>query len=605
MAAQLDTLICQGCGASLSYAPGLQALQCEYCDAVTQIAPAPAAAEAGQLIVPLSVEENALAYGVLRHLVSNDQVPDDMVERAVLSLTCFYLPCFAFHVSYTASWTASFGYQRTETYTDHVNRFIGGEKQRVAVTKNRSVIDWRPVNGQDAGSVAAIGYGGNGLAPAGLLLLERLQNLASARPFDPAYTSGMPTQPYALAQDKAYAMYTEPQVGKLVETNVKRHAQGDQQRDWHWNASTRWSASAVYIPVCHVAIAYGGKQYNAWVDGTNADNVATDPLPENKEKLAFSGRGMIAPLVAMLAVLFAGLASASFFDAMKAERLVAVGVIWVLCLWREGRRARRAQQTRLTALAKRAQRYAQPVAAPVPAAPQGGTDLGSLAMSLLSTAILCVLLYKLVNDPAPDAAAPVAAPAAATVAAAGVPATPAVKPVRALSPIMAAANAQDWATVESLAAQTRPQVPPSASARADSVAAVAHGNKALLKKDYEAAITAFHVALEADSANTDARNKLGAALMRAGDHERARNVLVQLVGIAPGHVEGWRNLAEAAALSGQPDQADASLRMLLHLSKDRKRTAAALKKRAATGKPDKFSEAIARIVKPGATKARS
>lgn len=86
------------------------------------------------------------------------------------------------------------------------------------------------------------------------------------------------------------------------------------------------------------------------------------------------------------------------------------------------------------------------------------------------------------------------------------------------------------------------------------------------------------------------------------DHDRARGVFAELLAIAPGHAQGWRKLAAAAALAGQPDQADASPRMLLHLSKDRKRSAYALKKHAASGKPDKFGEAIARVAKPGANR---
>lgn len=64
------------------------------------------------------------------------------------------------------------------------------------------------------------------------------------------------------------------------------------------------------------------------------------------------------------------------------------------------------------------------------------------------------------------------------------------------------------------------------------------------------------------------------------DHDRARGVFAELLAIAPGHAQGWRKLAAAAALAGQPIKPtpdDASLRMLLHLSKERKRSAPALK----------------------------
>ncbi|NHZ41783.1 hypothetical protein F1609_16670 [Massilia sp. CCM 8693] len=109
MTAQSDPLICQGCGAQLTYAAGLQALQCAYCETVTPIPRAAAmAGKTGQRIIPLSVDDKAFAFGVLRSLSLNHEVPDDMVERAVLSVKASYLPCLAHDVSYTASWTASF-----------------------------------------------------------------------------------------------------------------------------------------------------------------------------------------------------------------------------------------------------------------------------------------------------------------------------------------------------------------------------------------------------------------------------------------------------------------------------------------------------------------
>ncbi|HEX8611614.1 MAG TPA: tetratricopeptide repeat protein [Telluria sp.] len=602
MTAQLDTLICKGCGARLSYAAGLQALQCEYCDTVTQIArAAPAAAgTAAQLLVPMTLDDNVLAYAVLQHLAANDQVPDDMVERAVLSAKRFYMPCFAFTGSYAATWTASFGYNRTETYTDHVDRLGDGKHERVPVTKNRTVVDWRPVSGQDAGNFALLSYGGSGLAPSVLPLLERVRNAPTATPFDVSYVSGIDTQPYTLAAKDTYALHTEAQIGRLVEASVKRHGQGDQQRDWHWNASSRWDAAAVYVPVGHVVLEYGGRQYNVWVDGTNAANLVTDALPGNRVKGSHIARGMILPIIALVALVLTGLASNSFFYEMKMERVGAVAALWFLSAWRERRRARRSRQVRQAALAKRAVRYAQAAATPAPEAPGGGFDWVSLIMSLVSTVIVCVLLYKLSTDPGAPSEA-VAAPAAVAAGAAKASAPPA--PLPPLPPVMAAANVQDWAAVRTLTAKTERPAPVPKAAKAASAAAFSRGAKALLNKDNAAAITAFQAAIEANGANMDARSKLGAAYIGAGDHERAHEVLGELLAAAPGHVEGWRNMAEAAALSNRPAEADASLRMLLHLSKDRKRTSTALRKRAATGEPDQFGEAVARVVKPGAKKA--
>ncbi|NHZ90266.1 tetratricopeptide repeat protein [Massilia sp. CCM 8733] len=584
----------------------MQALQCDYCETVTPIPrAAPTAGKTGQRLIPLSVDDKAFACGVLRYLSLNDLVPDDMVERAVLSVKSSYLPCFAHAVSYTASWTASFGYSRTETYVDHVNRQVDGQSQRVAVTKTRTVVDWRPASGQDAGKFTLLDYGGNSLPAAALPLLERLYCIILATPFKSAYHSGVEIEPYSPTPNAAALPSAAQRADEVIGTLVKRHAQGDRQRDWHWNASTSWDTSAVYVPVGHVLIAYGGKQYKAWVDGTNNANMVTDALPPNKVKGNHMVRGRIAPLLATTALMVAGLASTSFLHEMKMERFAAVGVLLLLAIWRDNRRIKRSQRTRQTALARRAPQYGQPAPTPAPeqASQDNGPDLVSLAISLLSTVIVCALLYKLVNDPA---APPTPVPAARAAAAAAAPLAPVKvhvnQPFKPLPPILLAVNAKDWETVRTLMAQAKPRKPALDIEMTTSAGLLEQGTKDLLDKQSYMAILSFSLAVQLNGANIEARSKLGTALIGAGDYEGAREALGDLLDAAPDHLEGWRNMAEAAALAEQPDQADASLRMLLHLSKNRKETIDELKQRAAAGEPDRFGETVARVLKPAVKK---
>lgn len=609
MTAQLDPLICQGCGAQLTYSANLQALQCDFCETVTPIPRvAPATGKSGQRIIPLSVDNKAFAFGVLRSLSLKHEVPDDMVERAVLSVKASYLPCLAYDVSYTASWTASFGYSRTESYVDHVNRQVDGQSQRVAVTRTRTVIDWRPASGQDAGKLILLDYAGNKLPAAALPLLDRLYCIILAIPYKSAYHSGVEIEPYSPTPNAAMLPSAAQRADEEIGARVKRHGQGDQQRDWHWNASTSWATSSVYVPVGHVLIDYGGKQYNAWVDGTNNANLVTDALPPNKGKGNHLVRGMIAPVLATAALLFAGMTSTSFLHEMKMERLAAVGALWLLLIWRDSRRFKRAQHSRQSALARRALEYGQPAPtpAPEPASRDNGPDLVSLAISLVSTLIVCALLYKLVNDPAATPTPAPAARAAAAPVAAPIPVhvNQPFKPVQPLPPILLAVDARNWKKVRTLMAQPAPHKPASETAVSASAAMLEEGTKALVDKQNQWAITALTIAVSSNGANIEARSKLGAALMTVGDYEGAREALGDLLDAAPDHLEGWRNMAEAAALAEQPDQADASLRMLLHLSKNPKETTKELQQRAAAGVPDLFSEAVARVLKPAAKKKK-
>lgn len=596
MAAQLDTLTCNGCGANLAYAAGIPALECEYCKATT---PTPHAAhereDSAALLIPFALDQDAIGKAVLQHLASGRYTKDDLVACAVVTKSArFYAPAWSFSGSYSAHWTASFGFDRSESYVDTVRRTENGQTRREPVTRTRTVTNWTPVSGADSGSFALLGYGGSGLPPAAIELIEHSGGLGQLTAFTPAHVRGIETQPFAQSQHDTYVERIDARVQALIDAGIKRHAQGSAQRDWHWSSDVNKKVAMVHVPVCQVQYEYKGKTYQLWIDGANPAHVTGDSLPTSFGRRIRLFMGYFVPFWATMALL----TWTPFLDNWLPARMAAVAVLWGHAAWRRHRIFQHSLHIRQLRLAARNFVHG------APAAIKSGIDWLAAAGTIASIAIFVVLLRhmpdpKAVQVPAePVMTAPAPVPAVAPIAVPGAfAADQAVQDSRArFAALLVAANAEDWTQVRSLSAELKQAAPAQRGDRAQSKTAHARGVAALRRDDHAAAITAFEAAVRADPANLDARSNLGSALIASGQFADAITVLGELLQAAPEHSKGWRQMAEAAALDGKSMDADASLRLLLHYAKDRKATIAALRKRGAAATLDKFGEAVSRVL---------
>lgn len=306
-------LICPNCGASLEYSPGARALKCLYCRTVTQIEPEPEVASAAseadkaptgpeELIVPLSVTKDQLLDSVRQFLAIGDYTPDDLVEQAAFkTVEQFYVPAYMYSGGFQALWSASFGFDRTESYTEYERDSDGNSK---TVTKTRTVTDWSPASGHDVGTLGVVTYAGSRLKQSALpvvaSLVEGCRGLASATRYDAAYTSGMQVEAFTVAEPEAYRDRGEAQVDGVISMSVEAHRQGDRQSDWHWSASIGKQYSRLYVPICHVIYEYENKTYEVWVDGSDATNFVADPSPVDARRQSAVWRGYIPGMAATL-----------------------------------------------------------------------------------------------------------------------------------------------------------------------------------------------------------------------------------------------------------------------------------------------------------------
>lgn len=306
-------LQCRSCGAEIVFEPGQQALACEYCGTVNEIRPQgapdytpPAVFER---IVPMRVTEQALDARVLAYIASGDFTPDDMLEKARITLReRYYVPAFVFHVKYNATWNAYFGIDRQEPYTEQ--RIVGGRRQ--AYTAYRTVTDWRPASGSDSGSFDIAAYGGKKLdgeplAPAALAARAAAEGAAIA--YDAAYTAGFEVEGFTRPEAQAFASLARD-IDQRIGRSVRKHAQGDRQRDWRWDAQHTHTCATCAAPICHAVYEYGGKRYHVWLGGhgEGRDNTAisADPLPVDEGKKSAATLGLLPGAAGLLSMLGSG-----------------------------------------------------------------------------------------------------------------------------------------------------------------------------------------------------------------------------------------------------------------------------------------------------------
>lgn len=288
---------CNSCGAEIVFEAGKQSLTCPFCGAVNQIErPEDALETTFERIVPISVTPQELENRVYAYMTSGDFTPDNMIEAATITLReRMYVPAFSFKVDYEATWTASFGFDRKEPYTAYRSVTRNNSTFQEAYTAYRTVTDWRPANGVEAGIFSVAGYAGTKLAgvllaPADIVVHAVIEGSSTA--YNPSFTTGFEVEGFSVPEKKVFESL-KGEINSNIDQRVQNHAQGDKQRDWHWNARMSHATASYAVPICHVAFHYEDKEYNVWVGGHDVNTIRADELPVDKDKKKAANIGFV------------------------------------------------------------------------------------------------------------------------------------------------------------------------------------------------------------------------------------------------------------------------------------------------------------------------
>ena len=316
---------CNSCGAEIAFEAGRQSLTCPFCGAVNKIErPEDALETAFDRIVPITITPHELDNRLYAYMASGNFTPDDMIEASTITLReRYYVPAFAFKVDYEATWTASFGFDRQEPYTAYRNVTSNGRTRQEAYTAYKTVTDWRPANGVEAGIFDVAGYAGsqlNGspLAPA-YLVVHAVMN-GSSTEYNPSYTKGFEVEGFSVPEKKVFESLNG-EINANIDQRVKNHAQGDKQRDWHWNARMSHDTTTYSVPICHAAFQYGDKEYHVWVGGHDVDTIRADELPVDKDKQKAANIGFMPGALGLITAI-----GSAYYWSFVWSSLIATGV---------------------------------------------------------------------------------------------------------------------------------------------------------------------------------------------------------------------------------------------------------------------------------------
>lgn len=277
-------------------------------------------------IIPLGISHDDLEKRVYRYMASGNYTPDDMLEAATITRKeSFYVPAYVFQVEYSATWSASFGFDRIESYTDY-RIVVGprGGRRREKYTAHRTVTDWSEYSGIDKGDLTVSTYAGNRLSNLAIdpaCLVPKIVSEGGVDEFAGFPLRGVEAEEFSVAPSQAFDGLRAT-VNGMIDEKVKRHAKGDHQKDWNWSAKMSYGTVRLLVPLCHATFAYGDKSYEVWVSGRDGEAIRATSLPVDKGRQNTVYAGFV-PLAAGLAGVGIGASMGGFIGAMLVSPVLA------------------------------------------------------------------------------------------------------------------------------------------------------------------------------------------------------------------------------------------------------------------------------------------
>ena len=321
------TEVCKSCGAEIVFEAGKQSLICTFCGAVNKVErPEEFLETSFDRIVPITVTPHELDNRLYAYMASGNFTPDDMIETSVITLReRYYVPVFDFNIDYEATWTASFGYDRQEAYTAYRSVTQNNRTYQEPYTAYKTVTDWHPANGIEAGVFDVAGYAGkklnsSPLVPANLVVHAVIHG--NSTKYNPSFIKGFEVEGFSVPENKVFESLNG-EINANIDKRVKNHAQGDRQRDWHWNARMSHNTIKYVVPICHGAFQYENKEYHVWVGGHDVDAIRADKLPVDIDKQITANIGFAPGILGLISII----GSAYFWGFYGSSSIATIAVL--------------------------------------------------------------------------------------------------------------------------------------------------------------------------------------------------------------------------------------------------------------------------------------
>jgi len=269
---QLKKIGCSNCGAELIFDPGTQMTNCNFCGSQFQIEKAQdeeIATPDG--ILPFKVTKENYEHAVLSWLSEGDYTPDDILNSTIFeSVNGVYLPMWFYKGRYSGNWSASSGYDRSETY------LAKGANGKL-VEKTRIVTDWRPSSGQCSGEFAVLAFAGVGKGiqtDVAVYAHGTSFNRGELKAYDPKYTMGFNLIEYTVDEHDTWDTLGKIQADSKVEADSKVRIPGDRYKDFYVDALyDKETPLRTYVPFWITNYKYGENDFHVYMDGTSTTRI--------------------------------------------------------------------------------------------------------------------------------------------------------------------------------------------------------------------------------------------------------------------------------------------------------------------------------------------
>lgn len=295
-----DISECHQCGAEMSFHVDKQQVACNFCGNSIDLSKTKRirAARADKLVT-FKAGESEFYDKALLHIAESDYVPLDIFRSIKLHETLgVFIPLYEYSGSYSADYSASIGYDRTEHYTAIEN----GK----TVSKSRTVTDWHPHSGSVSGVFQLNACASKFLLEDEKYFVERLES-SSFVDNQEGYLLGFAVEPIRsdFDSDQLYEDRVKSRVNTIIDSDVDSSLPGDRQKNIDWSASIHKSYTHFLYPVWHVSFAYKDETYRIVGDGQDITKIHSSlPKDEERENAAKYPLYAAAGILAISAIMF-------------------------------------------------------------------------------------------------------------------------------------------------------------------------------------------------------------------------------------------------------------------------------------------------------------
>jgi hypothetical protein len=279
---ELKKISCKSCGASLMFDPATQMSSCNFCGTKFEIE---LAEEANLTIspdglIPFSVTHDQFKSILFVWLSEGDYTPDDILTSSVFDeINGLYLPQYFYEGRYSGNWAASSGYKRQESYVVIVNN--------KAVTRYRTVTDWRPSNGQVANNYTILGFAGQSeILPATIAPFMHDCSFSGGqlKPFNTQYTAGFNIVPFELDSDIIWNSLGSSQADAIAGADMVQRIPGDTYKDLTYDMNYEHKkVTNILSPAYIVHYEFAGEKFYVYMDGDKSTRIEGE-RPVDKER---------------------------------------------------------------------------------------------------------------------------------------------------------------------------------------------------------------------------------------------------------------------------------------------------------------------------------